>query len=107
MGGACRTFGGGEMYTGFLWGILKERDHVEVPGVNGRIILRSIFRKWGGGMDWIDLAQEWDRRRTLVNTAMKNMRIKPPSANRTCESIIYFENLEVFEVNNKFTYLIY
>jgi len=24
----------------------------------GRIILRWIFRKWDGGMDWIDLAQD-------------------------------------------------
>jgi hypothetical protein len=46
---------------------------LEVPGVDGRIILRSIFRKWDGGMDWIDPAQDWDRRRTLVNAAMKNM----------------------------------
>jgi hypothetical protein len=30
---------------------------LEVPGVDGRIILRCIFRKCDGGMDWIDLAQ--------------------------------------------------
>jgi hypothetical protein len=31
-------------------------------GVCGRIILRWIFRKWnGGGMNWIDLAQDRDR----------------------------------------------
>jgi len=29
------------------------------PGVDGRIILRWIFRKWDvGGMDWIELVQE-------------------------------------------------
>jgi hypothetical protein len=31
-------------------------------GVDERIILRWIFRKWDvGGMDWIDLAQDRDR----------------------------------------------
>jgi hypothetical protein len=29
---------------------LRERDHWGDPGVNGRIILRRIFRKWD--VDW-------------------------------------------------------
>jgi hypothetical protein len=32
-----------------LWGNLRERDHWGDPGVNGRIILRWIFRKWDVG----------------------------------------------------------
>jgi hypothetical protein len=41
-----------EAYTGFWWGNLKERDHLENPGVDGRTILRWIFRKWDvGGVD--------------------------------------------------------
>jgi len=39
-----------EAYTGFLLGNLKERDHLGDPGVDGRIILRWIFRKWGEGV---------------------------------------------------------
>ena len=41
--------GRGEAHTGFWWGYLKERDHLENPGIDGRIILRCIFRKWDVG----------------------------------------------------------
>jgi len=41
--------GRGEAYTGFWWGNLRERDHLQEPGVDGRIILRWIFRKVGCG----------------------------------------------------------
>jgi hypothetical protein len=44
MGGTC-IMHGGEMYTGFLWGILREIDHLENGGVDGRIILRLILSK--------------------------------------------------------------
>jgi len=37
--------GRGEAYTAVWWGNLRERDHFEDPGVDGRIILRWIFRK--------------------------------------------------------------
>ena len=41
------------MYTGLWWGNLRERDHWGDPGVDGRIILRWIFRGgvWGYGLD--------------------------------------------------------
>jgi hypothetical protein len=41
MSGACSA-SGGEAYTGFWWGILRERDYFGDPG---RIIKRRIFRK--------------------------------------------------------------
>jgi hypothetical protein len=45
-----------------------ERDHLEDTGVDERIILRWMFRKLlCGGMDWIELAQDRDRWRALVN----------------------------------------
>jgi hypothetical protein len=37
--------------------------------VDGRIILKCIFKKWGG-MDWIDLAQDRDMWRAFVNAVM-------------------------------------
>jgi hypothetical protein len=47
MGGSCSTYGRrGEVYTGFRWGNLRERDHMEDTGVDGRI----IFRKWDVGV---------------------------------------------------------
>ena len=49
------------MYTGFWWGNLRERDHFEDPVVDGKIIMRRVFRKWDGDMDWIDLAQDKGR----------------------------------------------
>jgi len=36
----------GEVYKGFWWGNVWERDHLEDPCVDGSIILRWIFRKW-------------------------------------------------------------
>jgi len=31
---------------GFWWGNRRERNHLGDPGIDGRIILRRIFRKW-------------------------------------------------------------
>jgi hypothetical protein len=42
-----------EAHTGFWWGNLRERDHLEDPGVGWRIILSWIITKWDGahGLD--------------------------------------------------------
>jgi hypothetical protein len=41
------------------------------PGVDGRVILKWIFKKWvGEGMDWIELAQDRDRWRAVVKAVM-------------------------------------
>jgi len=46
-----RVWGRGEVCTGFLWGNLRERNHWGDPDVDGRIILRCIFGKWGWRLD--------------------------------------------------------
>ena len=51
------------------------KNHLGDPGVDGRIILKWIFRKRDvGGMDWIDLSQDSDRWRALVKAVM-NIRV--------------------------------
>jgi len=40
----------GGVYTGFWWGNLRERDHLGDPGIDGRIVLRWILRKWDVGV---------------------------------------------------------
>jgi hypothetical protein len=39
------VWGTGEMYTGFWWGDLRERDHLGGLGVDWRIILKWISKK--------------------------------------------------------------
>jgi len=57
--------------TGFWWGNLREGDNYENPGIDGRIILRWIYRNWDVGvMKWMELAQHRDRWRALVNAVM-------------------------------------
>ena len=53
-----------------LVGNPEGKNHLEDPRMDGRIILRWIFSKWDGGMDWIDLARDRDRWRALVNAVI-------------------------------------
>jgi hypothetical protein len=39
-------------------------------GVDGRILLKWMYEKWDEGMDWIDLARDRNRWRSLVNAVM-------------------------------------
>ena len=35
-----------------------EGDHLEDLSVDGKIILKWIFKQWNGSVDWIDMAQD-------------------------------------------------
>jgi hypothetical protein len=62
------------VHTGFWCGDLREGGHLGNPGVDGRIILKWILKKWDGGIDWIELAEDRDRWRSLVNVLI-NLRV--------------------------------
>jgi hypothetical protein len=58
---ASSTYRGREEgHTGLWWENLRERNHLDDLGEDGKIILRWIFKKWDGGMDCIDLAHDRD-----------------------------------------------
>jgi hypothetical protein len=59
------------MHVGYWWESRKEGDHWEDQDVGGWTILKWILREIGwDGMDWIDLAQDRDQWRALVNTVI-------------------------------------
>jgi hypothetical protein len=47
---------------------------LEDPSVDGRIVLKLIFKEWFGGVDWIDLAWDRDRWGAFVYSVM-NLRV--------------------------------
>jgi hypothetical protein len=61
------------MHVRYWWKSQKERDHWEGKAVGGWTILKWIIDRWDG-MDWIDLAQDRNQWRALVDTVM-NLRI--------------------------------
>jgi hypothetical protein len=75
VGGACGTHGRGEISAGFWWEGPKGRYNLEERGVDG--IKMDLRENGWEGVEWIQLAQDRDRWRTLVNTVI-NLRVLGP-----------------------------
>ena len=46
--GMWHIWGIGEVCSGFWWGDLRERDHMEDLGLDGMIILKWVLKEWDG-----------------------------------------------------------
>jgi len=66
----CYIWERGEMRTGSWLGSLLERDHLEDLGIEGRIILQLIFKKYLWSMHWIDLTKVRERWQAVVDVVM-------------------------------------
>jgi len=63
------------VYTGFWRGNLKDKRPLGRPRSRWKDNIKMDLQEVGfGGMDWIDLAQDRDRRRALVNKVI-NLRV--------------------------------
>jgi hypothetical protein len=70
MGGEGRA----KLYTEFWWGNVRVSEHMEDPGVDGRIIWRWIFRKWDVGV-WTE--SMWLRIGTGLTVDLRTLVMRP------------------------------
>jgi hypothetical protein len=63
------TNGGEDMHIGYLWENQKEIGHWEDRDVGGWTIMDLKEIGWDG-VDWIDMAQDMDQWRAVVNMVL-------------------------------------
>jgi hypothetical protein len=61
-------------HTGYWWESQKERDHWEGQDIGGWTISMDLREIGWDGLDWLDMAQDRDQWRDLVNTVL-NLRV--------------------------------
>jgi hypothetical protein len=75
MGGACSSYGGGERRVKGFGGEPEGKRPLEKPRCRWEDNIKMDLQEVGcGGVDWIELAQDRDRWRALVNAVM-NLRV--------------------------------
>jgi hypothetical protein len=92
------------VYTGFWWGNLRVRDHLEDPGIDGRIILRwkwdmgawtgSIWLRTAAGADNVYLQLPPGLNPTAVNKKYTNINISKMVKMLQCPSDMKHEYCE-------------
>jgi hypothetical protein len=72
----CITYSyGGELHTGFWWGRLKERDHLEHTGTDGRIILKWVLKKQVARVWTLNTDKWWSLISRVPNLGFNKMRV--------------------------------
>jgi hypothetical protein len=70
MGAACSTYGGIERYIQDFGGRPEGRRPLGRPRRRWEDNIKMYFQEVGCGVDWIELAQDRDRWRAVVNAVM-------------------------------------
>jgi hypothetical protein len=93
VGGTCGTHGRGEKSVqGFLGNPEGKRPLGRPRRMWEDVIQMDLREEWLGCVDWIQLVQERDRWRAVVNAVM-NLRVLAPRSELVMEHPVYFAQI--------------